>query len=280
MTSDTTSRAQSNTSPGYGSTEHEGRATAYILNGRFDRLLAQQVVDQIVQVIRTGQRGTLCTVNVAVLMMMRSNARLQRFVEGSRWTVADGQPIIWVSRLGESPLPERVTGIDLIDRLCARAAQEKIGVYFLGADNETVHTTAAVLHNRYPDLDMRGCANGYFDSGEALDRARAVAASRAEILFVAMGVPRQEYFIEEQRGNFGANVVIGVGGSFDVIAGARKRAPACIQRLGLEWAFRLIQEPRRLFKRYLVTNSQFIGLITRTLITHLRSLRRATPELE
>jgi N-acetylglucosaminyldiphosphoundecaprenol N-acetyl-beta-D-mannosaminyltransferase len=194
-------------------------------------------------------------------MMMRSNARLQRFVNSAKWTVADGQPLIWASHLTRRPLPERVTGIDLIDQLCARAVRENIGVYFLGASDKIVRATADALRTRHPGLDVRGYADGYFGPDEASTRARAVAASGAELLFVAMGVPRQECFIEEQWEHFGARVVIGVGGSFDVIAGLRKRAPVLIQRAGLEWAYRVAQEPRRLFKRYLTTNSRFIGLM-------------------
>jgi N-acetylglucosaminyldiphosphoundecaprenol N-acetyl-beta-D-mannosaminyltransferase len=193
--------------------------------------------------------------------------------------VADGQPLIWASHLTKQPLPERVTGIDLIDELCARAARESIGVYFLGASDKIVRATADVLRSRHPGLDVRGCADGYFGSDEAPARARAVAASGAELLFVAMGVPRQEYFIEEQWEHLGARVVIGVGGSFDVIAGLRKRAPVFIQRAGLEWAYRVAQEPRRLFKRYLITNSQFIGLMSWTAVTAAFHSWRTVPRV-
>lgn len=253
------------------------RRFARILNGRFDALTAPQVVEQIVRTIRTGERGTLSTVNVAILMMMRSNSRLRHFVEASRWTVADGQPLVWASRLGQERLPERVTGIDLIDLLCARTAKEKIGVYFLGADKMTVRKAVEVLRSRHPDLDVRGWTDGYFNPEQAPTRAQAVAESGAEILFVGMGVPRQEYFIEQHWGQFGARVVIGVGGSFDVIAGLRKRAPFYIQRAGLEWAYRLAQEPRRLFRRYLITNSQFLWLMAQTSIARLVHSRRAIP---
>jgi N-acetylglucosaminyldiphosphoundecaprenol N-acetyl-beta-D-mannosaminyltransferase len=251
--------------------------STYILNGRFDRLSADQVVEQLNQAIRAGERSVLCTVNVAVLMMMRSNARLQRFVDSSRWVVADGQPLIWASHLGQQPLPERVTGIDLIDLLCARASRDNVGVYFLGADEKTARTTADVLRCRHPGLDVRGYADGYFSPEQAQARARDVAESGAELLLVAMGVPRQEYFIEDQWENLGARVVIGVGGSFDVIAGLRKRAPLYIQRAGFEWAYRLAQEPRRLFNRYLVTNSQFLSLIIRNSIADLFHSRRMVP---
>jgi N-acetylglucosaminyldiphosphoundecaprenol N-acetyl-beta-D-mannosaminyltransferase len=250
------------------------RKPACILNGVFDAISEHQVVDDIVQTIGAGKRGVVCTVNVAVLMMMRSNPRLQRFVDAARWTVADGQPLIWASHLGRTTLPERVTGIDLINLFCARAARDGIGVYFLGASGAIVRKAVDVLRTKHPGLDVRGWADGYFGPNEAADRARAVAQSGAHLLFVGMGVPRQEYFIEEQWERLGAHVVIGVGGSFDVIAGLRKRAPRFVQRLGLEWAYRLAQEPRRLFMRYLVTNSQFLGLIAWDPIAYaVRSLR-------
>jgi N-acetylglucosaminyldiphosphoundecaprenol N-acetyl-beta-D-mannosaminyltransferase len=252
------------------------RKAVRILNGVFDALSAHQVVDDIVRAIGAGQRGVVCTVNVAILMMMRSNPRLQRFADAARWTVADGQPLVWASHLGRTKLPERVTGADLIDLLCARAAREGIGVYFLGASEAIARQAVDALRKKHPGLDVRGWADGYFGPDEASDRADAIVQSGAQLLFVAMGVPRQEYFIEEQWGRLGARVAIGVGGSLDVIAGLRKRAPRFAQRLGLEWAYRLAQEPRRLFMRYLVTNSQFLGLIAWDPIVHAaRSLRPA-----
>ncbi|HEV7258707.1 MAG TPA: WecB/TagA/CpsF family glycosyltransferase [Bosea sp. (in: a-proteobacteria)] len=248
-----------------------------ILNGRFDRLSAEETVQEVIGAVQAGERGVLSTVNVSILMMMRQNPRLQRFIDASRWTVADGQPLVWASHLRQPRLPERVAGIDLIDQLCARAAQDGIGVYFLGAESGTVHAAVAVLRSRHRGLDVRGYADGYFGPEQAEARARAVADSGAGLLFVAMGVPRQEHFIEEQWENLGARVVIGVGGSFDVIAGRRKRAPVFVQRAGLEWAYRLAQEPRRLFRRYLVTNSQFLGLISWSAIAQVALVRRVIP---
>ena len=238
-----------------------------ILNGRFDPLTLDQTVETIAQAIRAGERGYLCTVNVAILMMMRSDPRLQRFVDGARWIVADGQPLIWVSRLSSAPLPERVAGVELVDMLCGRAQRDGFGVYLLGSTQATVEATARALRAKHPGLEVRGCADGYFGADQAESRARAVADSGAKLLFVAMGVPRQEHFIEEQWDRLGVNVAIGVGGSFEVVAGLKRRAPELVQQVGLEWAFRLAQEPRRLLRRYVVTNSQFLGLITRDLVT-------------
>jgi N-acetylglucosaminyldiphosphoundecaprenol N-acetyl-beta-D-mannosaminyltransferase len=246
-----------------------------LLNGRFDPLTTEATVEAVAAAIRAGERGALCTVNVAILMMMRQDPDLQRFVDRARWTVADGQPLVWASRMAGTPLPERVAGVDLVDLLCARAVRDGFGVYLLGATGEVVRATAEALRSRHPGLDLRGVADGYFGPEEAAARARAVAESGAALLLVGMGVPRQERFIEEQWERLGARVVIGVGGSFDVLAGLRRRAPPFLQRAGLEWAYRLAQEPRRLFRRYLVTNSRFVGLMSRELVAVRRSRRAA-----
>lgn len=226
----------------------------------------ERTVDAVVRAIRAGERGYLCTVNVAILMMMRSDPELQRFVRNARWVVADGQPLIWASKLGPRALPERVTGVDLIEELSDAAQREGIGVYLLGSAASTLEATVAELRRRFPRLDVRGYADGYFGPAEAGARARAVAESGAQLLFVAMGVPRQERFIADHWSQLGANVAIGVGGSFDVIAGLRHRAAPWVQKSGLEWAFRLAQEPRRLFRRYFLTNSQFLWLLGRELV--------------
>ena len=125
-------------------------------------------------------------------MMMRSNPRLQRFVDNARWVVADGQPLVWMARLAGTPIPERVTGMDLVDCLCAEAQREGFGVYFLGGTDDTVTSATVAMQRKYPALRICGRANGYFGDSEASARARAVADSGAKLLFAGMGVPRQE----------------------------------------------------------------------------------------
>lgn len=231
-----------------------------LLNGGFDPLTLPQAVDEVFRRVEAGTRGWLCTVNVAYLMMMRSDARLQGFVERAALVVADGQPLIWCSHWFGAPLPERVPGIDLVAPIAERAAREGRRLYLLGATAEITAEVARRLHERHPGLVL-DWADGYFGPAEAPERAGRVRAARADILLVGMGVPRQEHFIEEQWERLGATVAIGIGGSFDVLAGLRRRAPAWAQRLGLEWLFRLAQEPRRLFARYLVTNTRFAWLV-------------------
>lgn len=224
--------------------------------------------------IMDKRRGYICTVNVAILMMMRSDAKLQKFVDRAALVVADGQPLVWASRLGSHALPERVTGIDLVDELCALAAREGFGVYLLGAKRTTIETVAERLEARHSGLEISGFADGYFDAAEASRRAEAINESGARILFVGMGVPRQEEFIGEHWDELGVELAIPIGGSFDVIAGETQRAPVWMQRMGMEWAFRLAQEPRRLWKRYLVTNTQFIFHLLWSIVGGGRSTQR------
>jgi N-acetylglucosaminyldiphosphoundecaprenol N-acetyl-beta-D-mannosaminyltransferase len=237
-----------------------------LLNAEFHPLTLEGTVDLVFRRIEAGERGSLCTVNVAILMMMREDPRLQRFVDAAAIVVADGEPLIWSSRAMARALPERVTGVDLVEGLCARAAREGAGVYLLGAERSVVDQVAAGLTQRHHGLVLSGVEDGYFGPEQAAERAQAVADSGAKILVVAMGVPKQEYFLQDHWQRLGVPFAIGVGGSFDVLAGLRVRAPELVQRAGMEWAFRLVQEPRRLWKRYLVTNSQFLYLMSRELI--------------
>jgi N-acetylglucosaminyldiphosphoundecaprenol N-acetyl-beta-D-mannosaminyltransferase len=232
-----------------------------ILNADFDAHTTEQIIDQIISSVKSEQRGWLCTVNVAILMMMRSSPMLQNFVEKAKWVVADGQPLVWVAPIFRGRLPERVAGIELVDGIASEAEKEGFRIYLLGAEKKVVETVSAQLKRKYPKLNICGARDGYFSSDEAQIRADEIRNSDAQILFVGMGVPKQEEFIENQWERMGVNFAIGVGGSFDVIAGLRKRAPGFIQRIGFEWLYRLIQEPRRMWKRYLVTNSLFIFLV-------------------
>lgn len=235
------------------------------LNGQFDPLTLPQTVDAVFRLLDAGQRGWICTVNVAILMMMRADVRLQQFVDRAALVVADGQPLVWCAPWLGGALPERVTGLHLIDAICERAARESKCVYLLGATEDVVAKAAQRLRARFENLHVE-YADGYFSKDQAPMRADHIRASGAELLFVGMGVPRQENFLEEQWDRLGVGMAIGVGGSFDVLAGLRAGAPTWVEKIGMEWLFRLIQEPRRLFMRYLVTNSQFIWLVLCALV--------------
>lgn len=237
-----------------------------ILNAAVDPLTSAETVEVVFDALARGARGWLCTLNVASLMAMRSDAALQSFADRALAVVADGQPLVWCAPLFGGRLPERVAGIDLIDDLCRRAAAEGVGVYLLGATPGLVDKALAELRARHPDLQATA-AHGYFSEDEAPARVEAVRASAAKLLFVGMGSPRQEAFIQQHFEALGVGVAIGVGGSFDVIGGARFRAHRWVRRIGMEWLVRLLQEPRRLLPRYATTNTTFLWLIAKTALT-------------
>lgn len=238
-----------------------------LLGARFDAVTLAETVDWASEALAARRRGWVCTVNVAILMTLRRDPELARFVEDAARVVVDGQPLVWASRWLGRPLPERVAGVDLVEALAARAAGEGRSVYLLGGPPGLMEEIATLWRARHPGLCIAGIADGFFGAEEAEARARAVAESGADLLFVGMGVPRQERFLAEQWERLGVGLAVGVGGSFEVIGGRRRRAPPVAQRLGLEWMVRLVQEPGRLWRRYLVTNTEFVVLLARALIT-------------
>jgi N-acetylglucosaminyldiphosphoundecaprenol N-acetyl-beta-D-mannosaminyltransferase len=240
-----------------------------ILNGAFDALTATETVDCIFRALNAAERGWLCTVNVTTLVMMRKNAELQSFVDGALFVVADGQPLVWCAPLFGGHLPERVAGIDLIDSLCARAEIEGKAVYLLGATAPIVRRAILGLRGRYPKLRVDG-GDGYFTESSAHNRVKKIRESGAELLFVGMGSPLQEAFINNHWDDLGVGIAIGVGGSLDVIAGKRFRAPPWMRAIGLEWLVRAAQEPRRLIPRYLSANSKFCLLIANAAMNRLK----------
>ena len=234
----------------------------------FDALTAQETVEFVFEALDSGTRGWVCTVNVTTLITMRNDLELQSFVDRALLVVADGQPLVWCAPLFGGRLPERVTGVDLMDLLCHRAATEKKGVYLLGAKDHVVKRAMQNLRIRHPGLRISG-SDGYFAASESKSRADEIRTSGASLLFVGMGSPRQELFIREHWERLGIGVAMGVGGSFEVLGGARFRAPRWIRQVGMEWLVRLLQEPRRLLPRYFKANSLFCLLISRATASRL-----------
>ena len=249
-----------------------------ILNCRFDAVNDAGAAQWARETLRSGKRGHISTVNVAILMMMRSDPRLKQYIDDSGLIVADGQPLIWLSKLLRKPLPERVAGVELVHELVNVASQENAGIYLMGATQDIVEDVAKKLSEQTSNAQFVGVQDGYFSHEESKARAQAIRESGAKLLIVAMGVPRQEQFLQDHWEELNVQLAIGVGGSFDVIAGRTKRAPQWMQTVGLEWFFRMSQEPRRLAKRYFITNSQFIWLSGWALLGHFLGLgKTGTP---
>jgi N-acetylglucosaminyldiphosphoundecaprenol N-acetyl-beta-D-mannosaminyltransferase len=208
-------------------------------------------------------------VNVAKLVAAREDPLLRSAIEESAIVNADGQGVVWAARLLGAPLPERVAGIDLMDALMARAAERSWRVFVLGARDEVLERAAAVLRERHPGLQLAGMRNGYFGADEEPAVCAEIRAAAPDVLFVAMGTPHKELFLAAHGPSLGVPLVMGVGGAIDVVAGVTRRAPESWQRLGLEWLYRLLQEPRRMFRRYAVTNARFGWLLGRALTLRL-----------
>ena len=243
---------------------------ADILGCPIDRLGMADTLAAIERAIAAGRYTQHMAINAAKLVAMQDDPKLCQIIDGCGLVSADGQSVVWASRLLGDPLPERVAGIDLMDALLELAERRGYRVYFLGARAEVLERAVERLQERYPRLQVAGARDGYFTDDEAPEVCDAIRASHADVLFVAMSSPRKEYFLGEYGPDLGVPFVMGVGGSIDVIAGMTRRAPAAWQRLGLEWLFRLLQEPRRMFRRYAVTNTRFIALVGLALLVGSR----------
>jgi N-acetylglucosaminyldiphosphoundecaprenol N-acetyl-beta-D-mannosaminyltransferase len=240
---------------------------ADVLGCAIDRLDMTGTLDAVEQTIASGQFTQHMSINAAKLVTMHEDARMKQIIASCGLVSADGQSVVWASRLLGDPLPERVAGIDLMAALLGLAEDRGYRVYFLGARAEVLETAVEKIRDEHPRLAIAGYRDGYFTEDESAEVCAAIHGSRADLLFVAMTSPRKEYFLGEFGPSLGVPFVMGVGGSIDVIAGVTRRAPVVWQRLGIEWLYRLLQEPRRMFKRYAVTNTRFALLVARGLFT-------------
>jgi N-acetylglucosaminyldiphosphoundecaprenol N-acetyl-beta-D-mannosaminyltransferase len=212
-------------------------------------------------------------INAAKVVSYQSDESLQTCIRGAHLVTADGQAVVWAARLLGQRLPGRVAGADLMEELLGHAARKGYSVYFFGARVEVVTEVVARARRLYPSLRVAGCRNGYFDSTEELEIVSAIRCAAPDILFLGFGSPAKEYFMNRHYRGLNVPFVMGVGGTFDVLAGRVKRAPRWMQRAGLEWFFRLAQEPRRMWKRYLVGNCRFISLIARDFVARIPRIR-------
>lgn len=213
--------------------------------------------------VRTRERLLVGVLNAAKVVKLHHDAFLRDSLLECDLLLADGQSVVWASRVLGAPLPERVAGIDLFERLLDLADRDGLRVYLLGARQEVLDRVVQVCAERWPRAVVAGARNGYFSDAEAPGVADDVAAARADLLFLGMTTPKKEIFLGDHADRMGVPVMHGVGGSFDVLAGVTRRAPVRWQRMGMEWAYRLVQEPRRLWRRYLVTNSLFAWMLVR-----------------
>jgi N-acetylglucosaminyldiphosphoundecaprenol N-acetyl-beta-D-mannosaminyltransferase len=226
-----------------------------------DALTMEETVDWAFERVSSGPPAQHVVVNAAKVVLMHGDERLRSIIDGCALVNADGTSVVWASRLLGKPLPERVTGIDLFVEIVERASRTGHRVYFLGAQDAVLNEMLSRFRERFPDLVVAGHRNGYWDDDD--DIINEVRAAAPDFLFLAIPSPRKEFWLAEHLEALSVPFVMGVGGSFDVLAGKVRRAPVWVQRLGGEWLYRLLQEPGRMWKRYLIGNTKFVGLVAR-----------------
>lgn len=226
-----------------------------------DPLTMEQALAVLDSAIQRRQPLQIGVVNAAKVVNMRSDEQLRQAVLSSDLLLADGMSVVWAARLLRRPLPQRVAGIDLMFRLLELADRSGYRVYCLGATEDVLEKVIARIQREYPRLQLAGWHHGYFNQNDEQTIVADIASSRPDILLVAMTSPKKEQFLARWSHQISVPVCHGVGGSFDVMAGKVQRAPRSWQRIGMEWAYRLIQEPGRMWRRYLVTNALFLYML-------------------
>lgn len=218
-----------------------------ILNCPIDALTLDDTVKKVEQAISVKRQMHHVVVNAVKLMNMRKDRQLHRSVVSADVINADGASVIWLSKRLKTPLPERVTGIDLMQTLVEKAASHGWKCYFLGAKEEVVREVVRKYGDRYGESIIAGYRNGYFVETEEESVVEHISSSGADILFVGISSPKKETFLHKYRKSLEkVSFIMGVGGSFDVVAGRVRRAPRWMQERGLEWLFRFAQEPGRI----------------------------------
>jgi N-acetylglucosaminyldiphosphoundecaprenol N-acetyl-beta-D-mannosaminyltransferase len=252
-------------------------AKSELLGTSFDVVDMDAAVARCLELCR-GPRAshTIITANASHLCMMRRDPDLARAFQAGHMTVADGMSVVWALRALGQPVPERVAGVDLMERLLAEAGTHRLRVYFLGAKREVVTKLAAETKARYPGIEITGVRDGYFGPSDHDAIVEDIRASGAHMLFLGMPSPFKEKWVESYRDRLEVPVIMGVGGAFDVLAGFIKRAPVWAQSAGLEWFWRLLMEPRKLWKRYLTSNSEFVWLAGREIVARRLARSPAT----
>jgi N-acetylglucosaminyldiphosphoundecaprenol N-acetyl-beta-D-mannosaminyltransferase len=216
-----------------------------ILGCRLDPIGSKEAATRILALARQARGAQVITLGTEMVVYAQHDPAFRAILNASALSLCDTVGLLAVARRRRAPLRERVTGVELIDRLCAGAVAQGVPIYLLGGAEGVAPAAAANLKARFPGLTVAGTRSGYFRQDEAAAVARAIADSGAKLLFVGMGSPRQEYWLAQHLRETGCGAGIGVGGSLDVIAGCVARAPRYVQRLGLEWLYRLMKEPWR-----------------------------------
>jgi N-acetylglucosaminyldiphosphoundecaprenol N-acetyl-beta-D-mannosaminyltransferase len=233
------------------------------------------VCDSIAARVASREPGFVVTPNVDHVCRFHRDPKFRAAYENACLVLADGMPILWSARLFGCPLPEKLSGSDMLPRLSGYAAEQGYSIFLLGAAEGVANEAVSKLLESHPSLRVAGTYSpplGFEKDPAANDEVlRRLHEAKPDICFVALGSPKQEVWLHENHAKSGVPVMIGVGAAFDFVANRTRRAPVWMQKTGLEWAWRLFQEPRRLARRYLVEDSYFLVLFLRELLRKRRN---------
>jgi N-acetylglucosaminyldiphosphoundecaprenol N-acetyl-beta-D-mannosaminyltransferase len=239
-------------------------------------------IDEVVDhALRGRNTRQIVTINAQIYVLADKSLKYRECLDSAEYLCADGMPLVWAcNHLGDVKVP-RIAGVDLIEGLCERGAADGLRVFLLGGRPNMAEETAGKLSRRNPGLTIAGvsCPDWGFETREETIQPvlEQIAAAKPHVVFVALGAPKQEFFIDKFLRPLNVPIAIGVGGSFEILSGAINRAPLWMQSSGLEWAYRLFKDPGRLWKRYLIGNAEFVGSVAlwkiRTIALHHRMLR-------
>lgn len=237
-----------------------------ILNTPVDKLTMEETINIIDSSIQKHMAIQHIVVNAAKMVSMQKDMQLRESVINSDIINADGMAVVWAAKFLGQPLPERVSGIDVMVNLIHLAYEQSYKVFFFGAHEDVVSKLVGMYSELYGDDVIAGYRNGYYSEDEEASIAQEIASSGADILLVAISSPKKENFLNKYKETMNLPFIMGVGGSFDVLSGKTKRAPHWMQERGLEWFYRFMQEPSRMWKRYLLSNSLFIYYVIKAKI--------------
>jgi N-acetylglucosaminyldiphosphoundecaprenol N-acetyl-beta-D-mannosaminyltransferase len=232
-----------------------------------DALRFEEAIDAIADMVTRGEGGTVFTPNVDHVVVAERDSRLREAYSAADLSLVDGVPVLWAASVLGTPLPEKISGSDLFLPLVARAAHCGWRVYLLGGRDGVAQRAKEILEGRYPGLSIVGTGSPTIDLSKGLseqeDVLAAVRAARPHLLFLALGAPKQEIWAYRTRDVLRPAVMVCVGAALDFVAGVAKRAPRWMSAAGLEWLFRLAQEPKRMSRRYLLRDPQFAAIVAR-----------------
>lgn len=228
-----------------------------LLGSYIDRITLEEAVVRVHEFIESGLPHQVTTINVDFLRLAQQDPEFRAVINRSDLAIPDGMPLVWASGWAGDKLPERVTGVDLVDRCCSLAAAQGYKIFLLGGEEGVASAAGDLLRERYPNLQIAGSYSppmGPFSEEEDQKMVSMIKDAQPDILFVAFGAPKQDLWISRHQEQLRVPVAIGVGGVFNFVTGRTRRAPDWMQQKGMEWLYRVIIEPRRLWKRYFIND--------------------------